>query len=413
MRSIQTEFEKRIAAPKMKHILYFVLTVFMLSESTAQDLSETPGSQLEQIVELFLKSSTEDARNQLEASESDLVAFTRVSGDAGMNLLLARAYFYAEMDQKAIDQFNEALERDPSLSDAHFFLGLINRYARDLEGAVASFSSAIEINNREKKYFIELARTLAMNNEVTSAISAYQNALALGEADFDSNFNLARLYAIAGNANDAEFHFLAAIEQSPSDIDSHYNLGQLYQANKRHEAAILRFEKVIELKPNEWRAIAKIVQESEALNDHARRDSAIESIYRVWRSNADIDLTNQGFYIRDQIDVEGGKLFALEYFELEGERPRKFVFNLQDPQTGDFVFSVSLGSYASTNEFARATGEVAAGGRIYHLDGYAPNGNHYTYAFFNTLPSYSLVKELALKALAGELKASSSTTVRD
>lgn len=385
----------------------------MLCESIAQEFLETSGNQLEQIVELFLESSTEDARNQLEANESDLIAFARDSNDARMNLLLARAYFYAEMDQKAIDEFNVALERDPSLSDAYFFIGLIKRYARDLEGAQASFSSAIEINNREKKYFVELARTLEMNDDVTSAKGAYQDALALDENDFDSNFNLATLYAIEGNENDAEFHYLAAIEQNPTDLDSHYNLGQLYQTAKRHDAAVLQFEKVIELKPDEWRAIAKLVQESEALNDDPRRDSAIEKIYSVWRSNADVDLTNQGFYIRDQIDVENGKLFALEYFELEGDRPRKYVFNLQNPQTGDFVFSVSLGSYSSTNDFARANGDIAADGRLYHLDGYSPNGSHYSYAFFNTLPSYALVKELTLKALAGELKATSSTIIRE
>lgn len=397
----------------VRHFVYLLCTAFFLGSSLAQESASDPEVKLQTVIELFLEGSTEDGHIQLDENESAIVTFVRSTDDAEFYMLLGRAYFYAELDQKAMGMFTIALEREPSLSEAHFFIGLLQRYAGDLDGAQVSFSNAAETNIRESKYFVELARTFQLNNDDASAIAAYERALSLDPSNFDSNFNLATIYAVKGNVDEAELHFSEAVAQKPEDVDSHYNLGQLYQTENDHEKAIKYFERVVALKPDEWRAIGKLVQEYEAVNDPTKRDAAVDRIYRVWRSGTAPELMKQGFYVRDQMDVENGKLFALEYFELIGERPRKYVFNLQDPQSGEFVFSVSLGSYEATNKFAKATGDIATNERLYHLDGYSPNGSHYTYAFFVELPSYTVAKEFTLKALSGELKAASSTIVKD
>lgn len=393
----------------MKHIFLLLLTLLVSSHSFADELTSRPNEQLQNIIDLFQGDSRDDALSQLELRESDLVAFIRQSKDAGSYMLLGRTYFYAEMDSKAIETFKSALQLDPSLSKAHYFVGLIHRYADDLDGAEVSFRHAIAINSNDENYFVELGRTLARKGDLPSASTAYKKALALNKEIFDANFNLATIYANEGDVDSAEKYFLAAIEQEPNDQDSHYNLGQLYQNTNQHNLAIKRFGKVVELYPNDWRALAKLVQENEAVNEYAARDFAIETIYEVWRTNVDEELREQKFYIREQSEIENGKLFVLEYFELKGERARKFVFKLQDEQTKELKFEVSLGSYDSTTEYSRAAGTIRANERIYHLDGYAPNGTHYTYAFFDSMPTYEVVKEIALMVLAGEYKFISRT----
>ena len=84
---------------------------------------------------------------------------------------------------------------------------------------------------------------------------------------------------------------------------------------------------------------------------------------------------------------------------------------MQNPETEEIVFVVSLGSYDTTTEFAQAAGNLEADERLFHLDGYSPNGSHFTYGFFNPKPAYDVVKELALDALNGELKTVSSTII--
>ncbi|MDB2438485.1 tetratricopeptide repeat protein [Hellea sp.] len=395
----------------MKQFVLFLLAILLSSHSFANEVTSKPNEQLQGIIDLFQGDSHEDALNQLKLKEEDLAAFVSESKDAEIYMLLGCVYFYAEMDTKAIETFKSALQLAPSLSDAYFYIGLINQYADNLDGAEESFRDAIALNSNDEKYFVSLGRTHEMQDNLASASIAYKKALALNSGNFDANFNLATIYAIAGDASSAKKYYLAAIEQKPNDVDSHYNLGQLYQNKSQHELAINQFKKVVELNPNEWRALAKLVQENEAIKDYPARDFAIEKIYDVWRENADEELKEQRFYIREQSELENGKLFVLEYFELEGERARKFVFKLQDEKTEDFKFEVSLGSYDGTTAISRELGEIGPDERIYHLDGYAPNGSHFTYAFFNTIPPYEAVKEIALKKLAGENKSISSTII--
>jgi Tfp pilus assembly protein PilF len=394
-------------------VKYSLLILFLLLPQSGYLLADPPPEgdkeRLQEIVELFRSNSSDEALRQLRLHETTLLEAISESKDAEAYLLLGRIYFYAEMDSKAKDSLNAALKYDPSLSDAHFFTGLIHKYAGDLDNAERSFRNAIELSNSSDDYFVELGRILEEKDDSNSALVEYKNALAINNRNFNANFNSATIYAIDGDNERAEKHYLAALEQEPDDLDSNYNLGQLYQNTSQHRLAIRYFSRIIELDATEWRAIAKIVQESEALGEIEARNAAIDRIYEVWREGVSKELQDQGFYIREQKQVEGGKLFVLEYFELRGNRARKFVFKLQDPATGQIKFDVSLGSYDETTQISRELGNIEADERIYHLDGYGPNGSHYTFAFFDAPPEYEVVREMALKALSGELSAISST----
>jgi tetratricopeptide (TPR) repeat protein len=395
----------------LKYSFVALLSLFAVNSAFAGEPDIAPHQQLQQIIDLFQDDRSEDAAAQLELAEDELIAAVRASGDADAFTLLGRAYFYAERDAKAIEAFEAALRLDPSLSRAHFFIGLVHRYAGDLESAALSFRRAIALDDTDQDAFVELGRTLESTGDLVAASEAYKNALAIDERNLDANFHLATIYGELGDASGAEKHYLAVVEQIPDDVDTNYNLGQLYQNTGQHDLAIKRFEKVVEQDPTEWRAIAKLVQENEAIGDIDARDAAIEKIYTVWRSNVSEELSEQRLYIREQRQLDNDKLFVLEYFELKGERAKKVVFKLQDEQSGDIRFEVSLGSYDATTEFARATGSVGPDERVFHLDGYAPNGSHYTYAFFNSMPKYEVIKEMALKAFAGEQDVVSSTVI--
>ena len=84
---------------------------------------------------------------------------------------------------------------------------------------------------------------------------------------------------------------------------------------------------------------------------------------------------------------------------------------MQDSTTGNNLFDVSLGSYDSTTNISRELGEIGPDDRVFHLDGYAPDGSHYTYAFYNSEPDYDTVRKLVFKVLAGKHSAISSTVL--
>jgi tetratricopeptide (TPR) repeat protein len=383
--------------------------LFQSGSLLADQLPDDNAEQLQELIQLFNSNSSEKALEQLELQEAALVEAINASKDPEAYLLLGRLYFYAEMDPKAKAALGAALEYDPALSDAHFFLGLVHKYAGELDSAEQSFRNATELPNPDEAYFIELGTVLEAKGDTSSALMAYKNVLAIDSSNFDANFRSANIYATDGVHEEAEKHYLAALRQDPSDIDSNYNLGQLYQNTNQHRSAVRYFSRVVELDATDWTAMAKIVQSSAAQGDIETRDAAIESIYEAWRRGQSPELQERGFYIREQIQIDSGKVFVLEYFELKGEHARKFVFKLQDPATGQHKFDVSLGSYDATNKMSRELGTIEAGERLYHLDGYAPNGSHYTFGFFVSQPEYDVVRKMALEALSGELSAISST----
>jgi hypothetical protein len=83
-----------------------------------------------------------------------------------------------------------------------------------------------------------------------------------------------------------------------------------------------------------------------------------------------------------------------------------------NPKTQKMDYKISLGSYETTNAVARETGDLKQGQRLYHLDGYYPDGGHKTFAMMKltTMPAYSDVREMVMGVLKGQTKAVSSFT---
>lgn len=380
--------------------LFFISHIAIASPQLSHD-------KLNEIVELFINGSKESATQELIDNEDSLI---KGLGDNGATyLLLGRAYFYAELDSKAKGVLIKALSYDEKLHKAHYFIGLIYMYANEFQLAADSFKKAISIDGSRENYFVELGRMQEKLSDTNSAMSQYIKALNINHQNYTANLKVANIYTEKKDFINAEKHYLEALKIKPENLLLNYNLGQLYQSIKKHDLALNYFSKVVKLDPLDWRAVAKIVQESEAVGNIPERDRFIVKIYNLWAKKDLGDLKQQGFFIREQSVSEQGKIFALEYFEMVGERAKKFVFKVQDLDSGELIMDISLGSYESTTIFSRESGSIGEDERLYHLDGYLPNGTHYTYGFFNKLPSYAKVKEMVFEVLAGKHKVISST----
>lgn len=387
---------------------FLVLLFFISSFSYASPSIEDSDQQLNKILDLFISGSKDQAIQLLKSNEEALLKNLIDSSNADSYLLLGRIYFYAEMDVKAENVLNTALSYNKTLPKAHYFIGLINMYANKLLMAETSFEKAIGLDDSNERFFIELGRINERLEKLESAMLNYKKALSLNQLNYTANFNLANLYVGKNDNDKAEKHYKLALKTKPDNLLLNYNLGQLYQTNKSHELALKYFSKVIELDSTNWRAVAKVIQENQALGKISERNHSIKYIYKLWSENKTNELVKQGFFIREQTSIKEGKLFALEYFKLAGDRARKFIFKIQDPATGHNIIEISLGSYDGTTQISRETGGIGADERIYHLDGYLPNGSHYTYAFFNKQPSYDDIKQMVLNVLNGKHKSISS-----
>ncbi|MES0490582.1 MAG: tetratricopeptide repeat protein [Leptospirales bacterium] len=388
-----------------------IIFLFILLSAHNHLLSSEIGQEkkIDEILFLLKNGSKDKASTQLKKHEKEILKYIDETKSAELSLKMGIVFFYLQMDEKSEKILNKAIVYDSELSEAYFYLGLINKYGKNLTEAKKYIQKATSIDGNNAKYFLELGLILEKTNDLEAAKKAYQRAIEIEPENTSVHFNLAGIYISNKEYTESEKQYLIVIQMKPDHVSAHYNLGQLYQTLGKHEKALASFSKVIELDENDWRALTKIIQESQALGNKKERDAAREKLYSLYKNDKSKKLTKQGFYIRDQFDVKSGKVFVLEYFELNGKMPKKYIFKLYEHSSEDSEFYISLGSYEGTNTIAREIGDIGPDERMYHLDGYESNGTHYTYTFFKSEPDYDMVKALVLEILSDKFKPVSSS----
>jgi hypothetical protein len=159
----------------------------------------------------------------------------------------------------------------------------------------------------------------------------------------------------------------------------------------------LEVEAALKRRPDNWMAAARAVFIHQVFNERGARDKALRRLYALRkRSKVPSD-----HYLRDQFVVKNQMIQVREYFELKGERAKKYVFVIMQPDR-KITSNLSLGSYATTNAIIRELEKRTK--PLFHLDGYFNNGKlHKTYGFYDDEPSYDTVKRDAIRALKDEM----------
>jgi hypothetical protein len=98
-----------------------------------------------------------------------------------------------------------------------------------------------------------------------------------------------------------------------------------------------------------------------------------------------------------------------EFFDFEGATPIRYSFDVLDGSGQQVMARYALGGYEATNAFAQDIGQIQAGQRLFHLDGYKAGGVHETYGFIVGEPDYDKVRETVLQIINGVRQPTSST----
>ncbi len=398
---------------RMHMLSFLLLPIFLLPLSMHVVCAEEAGpytSRLQGLVEEF-RNDAQDKKStyeKLASLEADLNNDTEVELSAESLLLLGRCFFYASADAKAERVLKKTLEKDAGLANAHFFLGLIRMYAKDDTRGLDYFKRACALEPKNVAYQFELARCYERLAKNADARKVYEQIILLEPKQHMAYYGLGALFASEKNYAQAEVALKFSSTLNPAHINSHYNLAQMYQLQGKNAEALELFQRVVDLDQTDYRSLAKVIQCSRSLSDFEREESARTAMYALWKSAAVQELTEQGFYIRDQFTHGGHRFFVLEYFELKGGRALRYKFMEKDG-AGASVRNISLGSYATTTAVARESGSIAEDARMFHVDAYYPNGLHETYAMLTEEPSYHETRAVVMKILNEELQPISST----
>ena len=172
-----------------------------------------------------------------------------------------------------------------------------------------------------------------------------------------------------------------ALEERPESPGALWNLGTSAIVTNRYELATNIWTRYRAVAPDDWQALPKLVQTHQGTGSFELRDRARAELFRLFEDGSDQRLSQEVMYCREQYALGSSRVLAYEYFQpFSTDRPRFYEFFVTDAEA-NILFSVSFGSYETTNSIDLETGGHGPDERLYHFDAYYPEGGHRTLGF--------------------------------
>lgn len=148
--------------------------------------------------------------------------------------------------ERALIEFQRAIEVNPNLTTAYLGMADIYRMDKDYSNAEVRYARAaqIEPRNFDAQYYHGLM--LHLLDRVTEAVQAYLRALAVQPDDFRTNVNLATAYYQLDESQQGLRYAVKAVQLSPQDGSARLNLGAIYGALGRHQDAVREYQQAAE-----------------------------------------------------------------------------------------------------------------------------------------------------------------------
>lgn len=192
-----------------------------------------PGMKLALIIVVFLL-----LIGQAACSRSKPVDTTNVSagvtnpteGDrtqARVYLDQGKEFYRTDLDEKAVEAFQQASKLDPDLAEAHFRLGL-------------AFDAVGKEQEAEEAY--------------KKAIEKYKKYLEANSKDADAHYNLGQAYSGLRLYSEAVREYRQATRLKDDDADIYYDLGTALTKLAQYDEAAAAFSKSLEIDPENYRA---------------------------------------------------------------------------------------------------------------------------------------------------------------
>jgi len=157
------------------------------------------------------------------------------------------------------------------------------------QGAVQSYSRAIEISSVQADYYYGRAEAYLAQDKPEKSISDFEKAMRMEPENLDLLLDIARIYYITENYPKAANYLNRSIDIYPGNLESLYLLGQVYFDSKKYLDALDKFNTCLKLSavdPRFYAARGKTYLETKtyryALNDFSMALDLDPNDYEVW-----------------------------------------------------------------------------------------------------------------------------------
>lgn len=163
---------------------------------------------------------------------------------------LGNALLKKEQVDEAIAQFQKALELKPDFGEVYNNLGYALLKKGQVDEAIAQYQKALEINPNYADAYINLGKALLQKGQVDKAIEQYQKALEINPNYADAYMNLGKALLQKGQTDGAIVQFQMALKINPNYAEAHNNLGNALLQEGRNAEANEQYEQTLRLNPN-------------------------------------------------------------------------------------------------------------------------------------------------------------------
>lgn len=156
---------------------------------------------------------------------------------------------YSDIGNKASAQraLEEAVEINPSLSEARSNLGNIYLEMGRLKDAIDQYEMALEINPGDAKTHNNLGNAYAEQDRLSYAISQYRQSIKLDPNFIDAYTNLALAYCKQQRFSHAITELKKALKIEPNNASLYCQLGDVYSQKENYKNAILQYENALQI----------------------------------------------------------------------------------------------------------------------------------------------------------------------
>jgi tetratricopeptide (TPR) repeat protein len=161
------------------------------------------------------------------------VAFARMfdvpPDSAAAYLFTARVLLRQEFDPIAEEYAKKAIELDPKLPLAHFFLGELHLYKSRIPEAIADFHAELGLNPGHAPTYYKLADAYSRIQKFDDAERLLQRSIWLDSTSTGAYILLGKVLEKKGEAELAARALQHALSVDPNNSVAHHLLGQAYQ----------------------------------------------------------------------------------------------------------------------------------------------------------------------------------------
>ena len=291
----------------------------------------------------------------------------------------------------AIREFQKAIELNPSIAEAHFYLSQAYGQTEEWPKALEHIDRAIQLDSKKPQYFNQRGLIFSRQKKFNKALPDALRAIELKPVDYIEYyyFNLALIYRDLLRPKDAIEAYDKTLLIAPKFSRAHLGLGEMYLERNLTEKAIEEFSLAVSLDPKLAKAHLQLgLAEARA----GKHDQAVEAFQRA----LELDPTNHRIHYNLSMslkrlgkDLEAQKHLEIfkksqtqaeeqEYRELQVEISKRT--DLKDPEAGLVPSSpTSEPRYMDKSSTLHASGEVLfrdaasqAGIHFRHINGATP-----------------------------------------